>query len=67
MSARSIVKKVNSSSPMAKKLALLAAVAALLGSFAACHALGEADESANQSATSGLPDWSNDMSKIHRK
>jgi hypothetical protein len=67
MSLRSIVQRVESSSPTAKKIAVLAAVAALVGSFAACHALGEDNDSANQNATSGLPDWTNDMSKHHRQ
>ena len=62
----SIVQRATrSSSP--SKLAVLAAVAGLVASFAACHVLGEDSDSANQPATSQLPDWSNDMTKIHRK
>lgn len=58
---------ITSEHSRAKTLAGLGIVLAVLGSFAACHALGDDSDSANAASSSTLPDWTNDLTKAHRK
>jgi hypothetical protein len=67
MSARFSFKQLSKMPPMVKTAAGLGVILVLVGSFAACGFLSNDSDSASNQSTRDLPDWTNDLTKIHRK